>query len=760
MNQQHRSFLARILFLAAGIAGSLAYPTSLTAQTTNNAAAVASIQHIVVIYQENWPFDGLYGSFPGANGISSATTASKAQVDRLTGTVLTSETGTSNYNRISQTGNTPNSPLVLASNANSNPGTLNTPPQPLGNPSGTTVVDTRFSSNSADPNSALTVNTLAPYALPPAVNPTALTGDIVHRFWHEQFQIQGTTVAGGTDSEAGSPANTGFVTWSDNPGLVFSHFDATNLPEGLLAQQYTICDNFFHSAFGGSFLNHQFFVAAQAPVYNAMPGYVSSSNKGNSGNIAYLDSNGVLEMNTSGASSGKQIQDGSITPVAGDQMLVTVNGTANTVVTANADAYFGSAGTTFDRHYVVNTTRSLNLPSGTDAYPTNVGLLPAQNDSNPTNTGGDTRPFIPTIGDLLSANNVSWKWYSGGWAMIAGYSPANNGTNPLYPVVSSPSYSTANAQYQFQYHHQPLAYYDNYAPFGTATVPAAYVGGFAGTGTGGLTAAQSGVTQAQNSAAHLQDEANFFTDVTNNTLPKVVFIKPVGINNEHPGYAALQTGQAHVASIIQALQANPAVWNSTLVIITYDEHGGRWDHVTPPTRDIWGPGVRVPCILISPLVERGHVDHNQYDTSSILSTIESRFGLSTLGSMYQPTTKVTLDASAPTLLADMTALNITPSGFSLNRRTNQLNQTVTIKNVSTAGVNGPIDLVLASLSSNTSLVNKSGNTTTNSPGSPYVIAWNGTLAAGASTTVALDFAVPSSGGVTYTASTVAGNSTP
>jgi acid phosphatase len=713
--------------------------------------AASAIKHIIVVYQENWPFDGLYGSFPGANGISNATLASKAQIDRLTGSLLSSETGSNNFNRISQTGNTPNTPLVLTSNANSNPGTLNTPPQPLGSPSGTTVVDTRFNTNSADPNSALSVNTLAPYALPPAVNPTALTGDIVHRYWHEQFQIQGTNFSGGSDQEAGTPANTGFVTWSDNPGLVFSHFDATNLPEGLLAQQYTICDNFFHSAFGGSFLNHQFLVAAQAPVYNTMPGYVSSSNKGNSGNIAYLDSNGVLVMNTSGPSQGKQVQDGTITPVAGDQMLVTLNGTANTLVTGSAEAYFGSAGTTFDKHYVVNTTRSYNLPSGTDAFPTNVALLPSQNDSNPTNTGGDTRPYIQTIGDLLSANNISWKWYSGGWAMIAGYSPANTGTNPLYPALPSSGYAAANNTNQFQYHHQPLAYYDNFAPFGTNIVPSAYVGGFAGVGTGGLTAGQSGVTQAQNSAAHLQDETNFFTDVSNNTLPSVVFIKPVGINNEHPGYAALQTGQAHVASIVQTVQANQALWNSTLIIVTYDEHGGRWDHVTPPTRDIWGPGERVPCILISPLVQRGKVDHTQYDTSSILSTIEQKFGLTYLNSR---------DQNAPSLLNDLTSLNITPSGFTLNRRSNQMNQTVTITNVSGTAVTGPVNLVLGSLSSNTSLANKAGNTVSNSPGSPYVIAWSGTIAVGASVSVALDFTVPSSGGITYTPSIVTATSVP
>ena len=147
--------------------------------------------------------------------------------------------------------------------------------------------------------------------------------------------------------------------------------------------------------------------------------------------------------------------------------------------------------------------------------------------------------------------------------------------------------------------------------------------------------------------------------MSNNTLPAVVFIKAVGVNNEHPGYAALQTGQAHVASIVQALQANPDLWAHTAVIVTYDEHGGRWDHVTPPTRDIWGPGERVPCIVMSPLVKKGFVDHTQRDTSAILSTIEQRFGLAPLNQR---------DASATSFADLFTSIDIARGGLTINRR--------------------------------------------------------------------------------------------
>ena len=68
-----------------------------------------------------------------------------------------------------------------------------------------------------------------------------------------------------------------------------------------------------------------------------------------------------------------------------------------------------------------------------------------------------------------------------------------------------------------------------------------------------------------------------------------------------------------------------------MVIITYDENGGLWDHVAPPKIDKWGPGTRVPTLLISPFAKKGFVDHTQYDTTSILKLIETRWGLEPLG---------------------------------------------------------------------------------------------------------------------------------
>jgi acid phosphatase len=67
-----------------------------------------------------------------------------------------------------------------------------------------------------------------------------------------------------------------------------------------------------------------------------------------------------------------------------------------------------------------------------------------------------------------------------------------------------------------------------------------------------------------------------------------------------------------------------------VIVITYDEFGGAWDHVAPPHGDLLGPGARIPALIISPLAKRGSVDHTQYDTGSIQRLITRRFDLDVL----------------------------------------------------------------------------------------------------------------------------------
>jgi len=186
---------------------------------------------------------------------------------------------------------------------------------------------------------------------------------------------------------------------------------------------------------------------------------------------------------------------------------------------------------------------------------------------------------MPTIGDSLSAKSVDWAWYAGGW------NDALSGTD---------------AGQLFQYNHQPFVYFATYAD-----------------GTPGR-------------AAHLKDETGFVAAAKAGTLPPVSFIKPAGIDNEHPNYTDVLTGEVHAEDLINAVRNGPN-WQDTAIIVTYDEFGGFWDHVAPPSGDRWGPGTRIPTIVISPFAKQGFVDHTVYDTTSITALIEHRWGLAALG---------------------------------------------------------------------------------------------------------------------------------
>ena len=244
----------------------------------------------------------------------------------------------------------------------------------------------------------------------------------------------------------------------------------------------------------------------------------------------------------------------------------------------------------------VNTTQPSYQPSG---------IPPAAGGSldwaDPTGTTSRGRPLPPqttrTIADALKAKGVSWAWYSGGWqaALDDGRRPAQAKRNVIYTGgPTSPN---------FQPHHQPFNYFAAFAP-GTPE-----------------------------RAQHIKDGDDLLTDAAAGRLPAVSFYKPPGRWTQHPSYTDVKSGDEHMASVLEALRRSPQ-WKDMLVVVTYDENGGYWDHVPPPRGDGWGdrfgPGTRVPALIIGPHVKRGHVDSTYYDTGSILKFITERWGLEPL----------------------------------------------------------------------------------------------------------------------------------
>jgi len=355
-------------------------------QVAAQSAGLEKIQHVIVIYQENWSFDGLYGKFPGADGLANA--GERIRQMKKDGTPY----------------------LTL--------------PQPLDTSKKPPIPDSRFPTHLP----------VAPYDIATYVPSYQKIGDIVNRALQEERQINGGRMDG-------------FVAWSENGGLAMSYYDATDLPIGRLAQQYTLADRYFHSAFDGSMINHLWLICACTPNWSNAPANLRIQ----------MDAQGIV------------VKDGSVTPDG----------------------------------YVVHTVYPANRP-----YPGNIEdpaqLMPLLN--------------LPTIGDRLSEKGISWAWYSGGWKdAVAGH------PDPL-----------------FQFHHQPFNYFAPYAEGKAARTE------------------------------HLKDTEDFLAALRAGNLPAVVFIKPIGADNEHPGYSDLLRGGQHVASLVKAVQES-AFWKDSVVIVTYDE---------------------------------------------------------------------------------------------------------------------------------------------------------------------------------------------
>jgi phospholipase C len=125
-------------------------------------------------------------------------------------------------------------------------------------------------------------------------------------------------------------------------------------------------------------------------------------------------------------------------------------------------------------------------------------------------------------------------------------------------------------------------------------------------------------------------ETKVFTDIRRDSLPGVAWVIPDLQNSDHPGQGS-DTGPSWVAQVVNAVGQSPA-WNTTAILVLWDDWGGWYDHVPPPgTRRSGGLGFRVPLIVVSPFAKDGYVSHGQYEFGSIVRFIEDNWGLGRLG---------------------------------------------------------------------------------------------------------------------------------
>jgi phospholipase C len=127
--------------------------------------------------------------------------------------------------------------------------------------------------------------------------------------------------------------------------------------------------------------------------------------------------------------------------------------------------------------------------------------------------------------------------------------------------------------------------------------------------------------------AHIQDTKNLYADIANGTLPAISFVKPSGLVDGHPSSSKLDLFEGFSKKIIDAVQANPALWKDTAIFITFDEGGGYYDSGFVQPLDFFGDGTRIPLIVVSPFTKAGHISHEYSDHVSILKFIERNWGL-------------------------------------------------------------------------------------------------------------------------------------
>jgi phospholipase C len=209
---------------------------------------------------------------------------------------------------------------------------------------------------------------------------------------------------------------------------------------------------------------------------------------------------------------------------------------------------------------------------------------------------------VPSIGDDLLANNISWKYYGDDWNAYAGNTALN----------------IPEDKYQIDF--GPVGA-ENEAKTGTIEISDEYC-----TICNPFQYDTSIMTNAAIREAHIQDTANLYNDITGNTLPAVSIVKPSGLVDGHPSSSKLDLFEAFTKKIVTMVQ-DSRYWQDTAIFITFDEGGGYYDSGYVQPLDFFGDGTRIPLIVVSPYATGGFVSHEYSDHVSILKFIERNWKL-------------------------------------------------------------------------------------------------------------------------------------
>jgi phospholipase C len=518
------------------------------------------IKHVIVVVGENHTFDNLFGTY-----------APKADqnIDNLLSKGIVNADGTpgANFHLAKQNigVDTDKFRVITKDNGNYDAGL----PQPyttyaIGQTAG--ILDSRFPSNL--PNGPFQISNYVPY--------NAYTGDPVHRFfqmwqgldggkndkfvWVEESIGTGSNgkpyPAGGFNPKEGA-ISMGFFNMSTGDAPIFKS----------LADEYAISDNYHQAIQGGTGANFQAMITADAA-------YFTDPNKLD-GTAATPWSNQIENPDPVAGTNNYYTQDG----YGGGSYVNCADAAQPGVAAVNREIKRQGVknGNCEENHYylVNNYNMYWNQTSkATRALGATSFTLPPQS--------------VPTIADKLTAEGISWKYYSadrGDDATV--FAKDVNGVQLLFHSYCGIC--------------DPLTGYNS-----IMTKPA--------------------------EEAKLQNYGAFLADVKNSTLPEVSYVRPFEALAGHPADSNANLYELFLQDLIERVQGNPALWSETAIIITTDEGGGYYDSGYVQAVDFFGDGTRIPLLVVSPYAKKGHVDHTYSDHASILKFIEKNWKLSPISS--------------------------------------------------------------------------------------------------------------------------------
>jgi phospholipase C len=405
-----------------------------------------------------------------------------------------------------------------------------------------------------------------------------------------------TTVGAGTNGLA-QPANfsTNYAPNAKTTGEGASAMGFYNVQNGdvpyfkSLADTYAMSDNFHQSVDGGTGANHIMFGHGDMIYFSdgkgnaAVPPHNQEVAAGtpNAGvvdevenpNPAAKTNNWYSEDGYGGGSFGAASYGGGSYSDCADTTQPGVAPIVN---------YLKSLPTPIDprcqagHYYLLNNYNPGYFGNGNNAY----------TDTNSNNTVFTIPPSsVPSIGDDMLANNVSWKYYGDQWN---NYVPDPYQLN--YGAIGANSDEYCNICNPFQYDTSIMA-------------------------------------NAAIRTAHIQDTANLYSDITNGTLPAVSIVKPSGLVDGHPSSSKLDLFEGFTKKIINQVKQNSALWDNTVIFITEDEGGGFYDSGYVQPLDYFGDGTRIPLIAVSKYSKGGVINHDYADHVSILKFIEANWSL-------------------------------------------------------------------------------------------------------------------------------------